>query len=320
MKKILASLFCLLLFFAPFNSYRVSAKNSLSVANNYETFNFKIDDLQRWINKSDSEYFNKKKYVFKKSGKGSKRVKLKEKVYIYAYIDKENKNRVFSLDIIDKDNGKNEDYIKNISKLFIKEFGADDPNQVISQAEDVSRNCDGDKDQGIYIFNHVNYKVIFNGEQKVCENDFSPSKFNMDQDYRSSSDYASFCDSVTSKNEYSNTPSESQKHIYDNATVESINSGSGSELGEYSIIHVASSQCTDDNLLDWYLNYVKPHSEYKYNIILYTDNSGYGVYSANGIIQKNVGLSQSNGSYGVAKTDGCTTYYVTEDGKLQTVQ
>lgn len=105
-------------------------------------------------------------------------------------------------------------------------------------------------------------------------------------------------------------------HIYDNAEIITLMSGSGTEVvGKCSVIKASSSDVTDEALADWYFNHVEP-GEYNYAIIAYTDKLNIGVYGNKGIVEKDVGLHpEEDGSYSVGSNDDAVIYFAA-DGKL----
>ena len=70
------------------------------------------------------------------------------------------------------------------------------------------------------------------------------------------------------------------------------------KLGEYSVTKALSADVTTENLTDWYFNFVDK-SDFKYHLIVYTDNDNLGVRAWNmGNIEKNVAISRDqNGDY-----------------------
>lgn len=84
-----------------------------------------------------------------------------------------------------------------------------------------------------------------------------------------------------------------ERHIYDNAIVRDvINDERTKKIGEYSIIYLASSAATVENLTDWYFNYVMLHN-YNWCMILYTDSiRNQGVYAIAGVVDKDVFFEQ----------------------------
>lgn len=116
------------------------------------------------------------------------------------------------------------------------------------------------------------------------------------------------------------TESAKESHIYDNAKVKDVHNGVRTEkIGEYSVIHVASSECTEEALADWYYNYVKVNS-FNYNIILFTDkNDNTGCYAANGIIEVGtVFIEDKYGDYSVGNTQNSVIYAPADDGETLT--
>lgn len=90
-----------------------------------------------------------------------------------------------------------------------------------------------------------------------------------------------------------------------------IKNGSGTEtIGQCAVFNASSGTCTPDNLASWYKDDVKPN-KHNWDVILYTDKKGYGVYAnaGTGMVEVNVKLeSESDGSYMVADSSDATTY------------
>lgn len=112
---------------------------------------------------------------------------------------------------------------------------------------------------------------------------------------------------------------ESVAHIYDDAETKDVMDGSKvKKIGEFSLIRVSSSDVTLEALNDWYYNYVKPNS-FKWCMILYMDrDDAFGVYSANGLVQKDIPFEvYGPDDYGVGAPTGETiTYYPGNNGTL----
>ena len=90
-----------------------------------------------------------------------------------------------------------------------------------------------------------------------------------------------------------------EKHIYDNAKIVDVKSGNGQNiLGKASILAMKSTDLTMEAMEDWYFNYVKPleekNKDFKFAIIVYTDQKNVGVYGSSGIITKDVGIEKDS--------------------------
>ncbi len=113
----------------------------------------------------------------------------------------------------------------------------------------------------------------------------------------------------------------SEAHIYDssdNVEIKDVMNGTRTEkLGEYSIIRISSDEATEEALTDWYFNYVVAN-DYNWCMVLYTDkDDNMGVYSVNGIVEKDVFFEQDEyGDYSLGDSSQATTYYPTDDGAL----
>lgn len=112
---------------------------------------------------------------------------------------------------------------------------------------------------------------------------------------------------------------DAEKHLYDNAEVIDLMSGSGkNKIGTMTVCHAKQSDCTEDALSDWYMNYVKVNSDSKFHVIVYDDVADKGVYANGmGFIQKDIILTkESDGTYATGDDAGSTYYTVGDDGKL----
>ena len=112
------------------------------------------------------------------------------------------------------------------------------------------------------------------------------------------------------------TTAEQETHIYDDAEICELLSGSGTSIGEYSLIEANSSEITMDVLEDWYFNYVEKN-EYDYYLILYTDkDDNSGVHAITGTVS--VGVILTEGSTGALSVsdDSAATTYVPSNGSL----
>lgn len=115
---------------------------------------------------------------------------------------------------------------------------------------------------------------------------------------------------------------EKEKHIYDNAIVKPIINGSRTEkIGEYSIIETDSSLVTEENLTDWYFNYVA-NSDFNYGIILYTDkNNKEGVYAIEGFVEKNAVFDKDEfGDYYLRDSSQSIIFAPTDEGTLKEIK
>ena len=106
------------------------------------------------------------------------------------------------------------------------------------------------------------------------------------------------------------TTAEQESHIYDDAEICELLSGSGASIGEYSLIETESSEITMDVLEDWYFNYVE-NEEYDYYVILYTDkDDNSGIHATAGSVSVNVILKEgSNGALQVSDSSSATLYF-----------
>jgi hypothetical protein len=119
--------------------------------------------------------------------------------------------------------------------------------------------------------------------------------------------------SVSSSTTSSETKSTPDQEIAVFGTPKIVDVVSGSEsktLGQCAIFNASSATCTPENLALWFKDYVKPN-KHNWDVILYTDKKGYGVYTnaSAGMVQVDVKLeSSSDGSYSVADSSKATKY------------
>ena len=109
-------------------------------------------------------------------------------------------------------------------------------------------------------------------------------------------------------------------HIYDDASTRAVMNGFRTEkLGEYSIVYALSEEVTEEALNDWYYNFVSVN-DYNWCMILYLDSDEpFGVYSSNGLVQKNIGFDKDEyNDYSLGDMTADTiTYYPGDDGTLK---
>lgn len=111
-------------------------------------------------------------------------------------------------------------------------------------------------------------------------------------------------------------------HIYDNAEILDIMNGTGTEkIGTVTVVKTNQADCTEEALYDWYVNYVKQHSDSNYHVIVYNDVENKGVYSNGlGFIQKDITITPDNGTYMTGDDAGSTYYTVDETSKKLNTQ
>lgn len=97
--------------------------------------------------------------------------------------------------------------------------------------------------------------------------------------------------------------------VFGTPKVVDVKSGDGStSVGQCGVFHASTEDCTSENLAAWYADYVQK-SGHNWDVIVYTNKSGYGVYAGAGMIEVGVKLeADSDGSYSVADSSGATTY------------
>ena len=113
-----------------------------------------------------------------------------------------------------------------------------------------------------------------------------------------------------------------EAHIYDNADVVDLMSGSGNnKIGTMTLCHANKTDCTEEALSDWYTNYVMKHSDSNFHVIVYDDVADKGVYTGGtGFIQKDIAMTkETDGTYAIGDDAESTIYTVNDDGTL-TVQ
>lgn len=114
---------------------------------------------------------------------------------------------------------------------------------------------------------------------------------------------------------------EEEKHIYDTAIIKPVMNGSRTEeIGEYSIIEMDSSLLTDESLADWYFNYVL-NNDFNWCMILYTDKNNEGVYSIEGLVEKDVVFDKDEfGDYSLGDSSHATILAPTDEGTLKEIK
>ena len=122
------------------------------------------------------------------------------------------------------------------------------------------------------------------------------------------------------KTEEESTTAE-ETHIYDTAIIKPVMNGSRTEeIGEYSIIELDSSLITDENLADWYFNYVL-NNDFNWCMILYADKNNEGIYSIEGIVEKDVVFDKDEfGDYSLGDSSNATILAPTDEGTLKEIQ
>ncbi len=101
-----------------------------------------------------------------------------------------------------------------------------------------------------------------------------------------------------------------ETHIYDKAKVKAVWNGShDKKIGKYSIVKVDSEKCTEENLEDWYFNYVDKHN-YNWCMIIYTDkDDNSGVYANVGMVEVGVIFEKDKyGDYYLGSSENSTMY------------
>ena len=98
-------------------------------------------------------------------------------------------------------------------------------------------------------------------------------------------------------------------HIYDKAKIEDQMNGLGNKkIGKISVIKINSTDITQENLEDWYFNYVLKHVEtnghtvegdkYAYCLIIYKDKPDMGI-AYNGVLSKDVQIKKDKSGYSI---------------------
>lgn len=105
-------------------------------------------------------------------------------------------------------------------------------------------------------------------------------------------------------------------HIYDAASVRPMMNGVGTDtVGEYSVIFADSQDCTEENLADWYYNYISKN-DYNYYLIVYNDDESKGCYGNSIMIAKDVDIEkEDDGQLYLGDEENATHYGPSEDGK-----
>lgn len=111
-----------------------------------------------------------------------------------------------------------------------------------------------------------------------------------------------------------------ETHIYDNAEVLNVMNGSGTDIiGETSLVIADSNEITDEELNDWYFNYVVMN-DFNWCVILYSDSdNNEGVYATHGYLQEGVifSIDDTDGTYIIEDSSNAITYYPTDDDALE---
>jgi type II secretory pathway pseudopilin PulG len=111
-------------------------------------------------------------------------------------------------------------------------------------------------------------------------------------------------------------------HIYDNAEIKDVMNGTHStKLGEYSIITVDSSECTEEVIADWYFNYVI-ENDYNWCMIIYSDQKdNSGIYAIKGYIDTDVIFDVDKyGDYSIGDSSNSTTYVPDGESTLKILE
>lgn len=117
----------------------------------------------------------------------------------------------------------------------------------------------------------------------------------------------------------SDSSSSSSGHLYDNAVVEDVKSGSGEVIGQYAYIKADSADVTVEDLADVYFNYFK-ENEFNWLMIVYTDkDEAEGCYMISGIVEDHVGVT-NDGQYILGGEENSVVYAPGDDGTLQEIE
>lgn len=101
-------------------------------------------------------------------------------------------------------------------------------------------------------------------------------------------------------------------NLADGAKIYDTGDGTGL-LETYSVAEADSSTVTEKALLNWYQDFVE-EQDLDYNVILYTDQEGFGCYQLGSTIYKNVELIQNeDGGYTLGDPSTATLYQVEGD-------
>lgn len=113
-----------------------------------------------------------------------------------------------------------------------------------------------------------------------------------------------------------------ETHIYDNATEKPVMNGSRTdEIGKYSIIEIDSSLATEENLADWYFNYIV-NNDFNWCMILYTDkDNDKGVYAIEGMVEKDVMFNKDEfGDYSLGDSSQSIILAPTDERTLKKIK
>lgn len=127
----------------------------------------------------------------------------------------------------------------------------------------------------------------------------------------SSSQSVSSSSSDSSSTSEAESVSDQELAVFGTPKVIDVKNGSGTEtIGQCAVFNASSETCTPENLAIWCKDYIKTN-KHNWDVILYTDKKGYGIYAnaGTGMVEVDVKLeSSSDGSYSVADSSKATTY------------
>ena len=86
-------------------------------------------------------------------------------------------------------------------------------------------------------------------------------------------------------------------------------------IGTYSMCYMLSADCTDEVIAKWYRE-VKDKN-YNWSIIRYADVDDKGIYTNNGIIEKDVQFDEDGA---LISSEGETIFTVNEDGTISLLE
>lgn len=113
-----------------------------------------------------------------------------------------------------------------------------------------------------------------------------------------------------------------ENHIYDKSKIVDQMNGLGTKkVGTITVVEARSSECSDEAIVDWYLNYVKKNLDSHCHFIVYTDEKNKGIYATESLIVKDVELlAENDGTYSLGDYAGSTYYVVDESSNTLVTQ
>lgn len=124
-----------------------------------------------------------------------------------------------------------------------------------------------------------------------------------------SSTASAFSEQSSSASSATTAAASSVSTVFGTPRVVDVKSGNGATVvGKCGVFHASTEDCTPENLATWYGDYVDKNS-HNWDVIVFTNKSGYGVYAGAGVIEVDVKLeADTDGSYSAVDSGDATTY------------